>query len=125
MQRYGLEGLARNGALEEKPDADEDDEREGDDEEALVAAADRAELEEVLQRLLLADVDDAALPVSLVDAHHHAVRIEAGALALGEAVLHALRPHDALIAHRLHRRADLLLVGRARLLDRRRDHHDA
>src|SRR5207237_6466988 len=69
--------------------------------------------------------DDAALPVPFVDAHHHAVGIEAGALALGKAVVHALRAHDAGIVGLLHRLADLLLVGRAGTADGVGHQHDA
>ena len=42
VERDRLEALAGHGALEEEPRADEHRERHGDDEEALVGAADRA-----------------------------------------------------------------------------------
>src|ERR1051325_2934175 len=45
MQRYRFERLAGNRALEEEPGGNENGERYADGEEALVAAADRAELE--------------------------------------------------------------------------------
>src|SRR5918992_506452 len=75
--------------------------------------------------LLRADVQHAALLVLLVHAHHHAVRVEAYALALGERVLHPLCTHDAGVIGLLHRRANLLLVGRAGAPDGIGDQHDA
>src|SRR5205085_3307486 len=72
-----------------------------------------------------ADVQDAALLVALVHAHHHALGIEADALALGEAVsrVHAAE-HALVAARRLHRLAHLLLVGAAGAADRiGREHH--
>src|SRR5687767_2703143 len=68
--------------------------------------------------LLGAGVQHAALAVALVHAHHHALRIEADALALGEAVARLDAAEHALpAARRLHRLAHLLLVGAAGAAD--------
>src|SRR3990170_5056212 len=76
--------------------------------------------------LLCADVKDAPLPVALVHAHHHALRIEADAPALGETVPRVYAPQYALIAPgRLHRLAHLLLVGATGAADGVCGHHDA
>src|SRR5258708_27276192 len=62
-----------------------------------------------------ADVQHAALLITLVHAYHHALRIEADALALREAVGGVDAAEHALVAaRRLHRLAHFLLVGAAR-----------
>src|SRR5258708_8314982 len=68
----------------------------------------------MLCSLFSADVQHAALLVAFVHAYHHALRIEADALALREAVGGVdAAEHALLAARRLHRLAHFLLVGAA------------
>src|SRR5258708_38702155 len=80
----------------------------------------------MLCSLFSADVQHAALLVAFVHAHHHALGIEADALALREAVGGVDAAEHALVAaRRLHRRSHFLLVGAAGAPDRIGGQHHA